>query len=57
MHAYSLKFQEQDKSIKKIIAPLPNFFMTTISKNGFDNDLTNYDLEFVDSDNFKLINK
>ena len=57
LHAYSLKFQEQDKSIKKIIAPLPNFFMTTISKNGFDNDLTNYDLEFVDSDNFKLINK
>ena len=57
LHAYSLKFQEQDKSIKKIVAPLPQFFMTTMSKNEFESDLTNYDLEFVDSENFKLINK
>ena len=57
LHAYSLKFQEQDKSISKIIAPLPDFFMTTISENGFENDLASYDLEFVDSKNFKLINK
>ena len=57
LHSYSLKFQEQDKSIKKIIAPLPDFFMTTLSENGFVNDLTNYDLEFVESENFKLINK
>jgi len=57
LHAYSLKFREQDKSIKKIVAPLPDFFMTTINKNGFENNLTNYNLEFVDSDNFKLINK
>ena len=57
LHSYSLKFQEQDKSIKKIVAPLPDFFMTTISENGFESDLTNYNLEFVDSENFKLINK
>jgi len=57
LHAYSLKFQEQDKSISKIVAPLPDFFMTTISENGFENDLASYDLEFVDSKNFKLINK
>ncbi len=57
LHSYSLKFQEQNKSIKKIVAPLPIFFMTTLSENGFDNDLTNYDLEFVESENFKLINK
>ena len=57
LHSYSLKFQEQDKSIKKIVAPVPDFFMTTLSENGFENDLTNYDLEFVESENFKLINK
>ena len=57
LHAYSLKFEEQDKSIKKIVAPLPDFFTTTISKNGFESDLTYYDLEFFDSENFKLINK
>ena len=57
LHAYSLKFQEQDKSIKKIVAPLPDFFTDTIIKNGFENDLINYDLEFIDSDNFKLIEK
>ena len=57
LHAYSLKFQEQDKSINKILAPLPDFFKATISKNGFDNNLINYDLEFEDSENFKLINK
>ena len=55
LHAYSLKFQEQDKSIKKIVAPLPDFFTTTISENGFDNNLINYDLEFVTLENFKLI--
>ena len=57
LHAYSLKFKEQDKSIKKIVAPLPVFFTTTITKNRFENDLSNYDLEFVDSENFKLIEK
>ena len=57
MHAYSLKFQEQDKSIKKLIAPLPDFFMATMTKNRFENDLSNYDLEFVDSERFKLIEK
>ena len=57
LHAYSLKFQEQDKIIKKIIAPVPDFFSATIIKNGFDNELSNYDLEFVDSENFKLIEK
>ena len=57
LHAYSLKFQEQDKSIKKIVAPLPVFFTATITKNRFENDLSNYDLEFVDSENFKLIEK
>ena len=57
LHSYSLKFQEQDKSIKKIVAPVPDFFMTTLSENGFENDLTNFDLEFVESENFKLINK
>ena len=57
LHAYSLKFQEQDKSIKKIVAPLPDFFAATITKNRFENDLSDYDLEFVDSENFKLIEK
>jgi len=57
LHAYSLKFQEQDKSIKKIFAPLPDFFTATISKNRFENDLSNYDLEFVDPEDFKLIEK
>ena len=57
LHAYSLKFQEQDKSVKKIVAPLPNFFRATIIKNRFENDFSNYDLEFVDSENFKLIEK
>ena len=57
LHAYSLKFQEQDKSIKKLIAPLPDFFMATMTKNRFQNDLSNYDLEFVDSERFKLIEK
>tara|TARA_B100000212_G_scaffold128891_1_gene96662 strand:+ start:603 stop:1574 length:972 start_codon:yes stop_codon:yes gene_type:complete len=55
LHAYSLKFQEQDKSIKKIVAPLPDFFKATITKNRFENDLSKYDLEFADSENFKLI--
>jgi len=57
LHAYSLKFQEQDEIIKKIVAPLPDFFSATIIKNGFENDLSNYDLEFVDSEKFKLIEK
>ena len=57
LHAYSLKFQEQDKSIKKIVAPLPDFFTATVIKNGFENDFSNYDLEFDDSENFKLIEK
>ena len=57
LHAYSLKFQEQDKTIKKIVAPLPNFFTTTVIKNRFENDLSKYDLEFIDSENFKLIEK
>ena len=57
LHAYSLKFQEQDDVIRKIIAPLPDFFSATIIKNGFENNLTNYDLEFVDLENFKLIQK
>ena len=57
LHAYSLKFQEQDEIIKKFVAPLPDFFTATITKNGFENDLSNYDLEFVDSENFKLIEK
>ena len=57
LHAYSIKFQEQDKSIKKVIAPLPDFFKVTIITNRFENDLSNYDLEFVDSENFKLIEK
>ena len=57
LHALSLKFQEQDKSVKKIVAPLPDFFVRTLGENGFENDLTNYDLEFFDSENFKLINK
>ena len=57
LHAYSLKFEEQDKITKKIVAPLPDFFTATITKNRFENDLSNYDLEFVDSENFKLIEK
>ena len=57
LHAYSLKFQEQDKSVRKFFAPLPDFFTATIIKNRFENDLSNYDLEFVDSENFKLIEK
>ena len=57
LHAYSLKFQEQDQSIKKIFAPLPDFFKATITKNRFENDLSTYDLEFIDSENFKLIEK
>ena len=57
LHAYSLKFQEQDKSIKKIVAPLPDFFTATVIKHGFNNDFSNYDLEFDDSENFKLIEK
>ena len=36
LHAYSLKFQEQDKNIKKIVAPLPDFFTATVIKNGFE---------------------
>ena len=52
-----LKKIEQDKSIKKIVAPLPLFFTATITKNRFKNVLSNYDLEFVDSENFKLIEK
>ena len=55
LHAYSLKFQEQDKSVKKIVAPLPEFFKFTISENGFDDNIINYDLEFVNSEKFKLI--
>ena len=55
LHAYSLKFQEQDKSIKKIIAPLPDFFSATITKNRFENDLNKFDLEFANLENFKLI--
>jgi 23S rRNA pseudouridine955/2504/2580 synthase len=55
LHAYSLKFQEQDKSIKKIVAPLPDYFVSTINENRFEKNLVNYDLEFVDSDNFKYI--
>ena len=57
LHSYSLKFKEQDNCVKKIVAPLPDFFITTISENGFENDLNNYDLEFINSENFKLINK
>ena len=57
LHAYSLKFQEQDKGIDEILAPLPNFFKTTLRKNGFENNLINYDLEFENLENFKLINK
>ena len=57
LHAYSIKFQEQDNSIKKVIAPLPDFFKVTIATNRFENDLSNYDLEFFDSENFKLIEK
>ena len=57
LHAYSLKFKEQDKRIKKIVAPLPDFFKATITKNGFESDLRNHNLEFVDSDNFQLIEK
>ena len=55
LHAYSLKFHEQDKSVKKIVAPLPEFFKFTISENGFDDNIINYDLEFVNSEKFKLI--
>ena len=57
LHAYSLKFQEQDKSVKKIVAPIPDFFMVTLTKNRFENNLSNYDLEFVDPENYKLIEK
>ena len=57
LHAYSLKFEEQDKSIKRIDAPLPDYFMTTLTENGFENDLSNYELEFLDSKNFKFIGK
>ena len=35
LHAYSLKFQEQDKKYKILVAPLPDFFTATIRKNGF----------------------
>ena len=44
-------------SIKKIFDPLPDFFTATITKNRFENDLSDHDLEFVDSENFKLIEK
>ena len=47
----------KNKGIDEILAPLPNFFKTTLRKNGFENNLINYDLEFENLENFKLINK
>ena len=56
LHAYSLKFQEQDKSIKKLLLHY-QIILRLQYKNGFENDLSNHRLEFIDSDNFQLIDK
>ncbi len=55
LHAYSLKFIEQNGKLKQIYAPLPEYFEMMIKKYDFINNLTNKQLEFKNLEDYKLI--
>ncbi len=55
LHAYSLRFLEQDGIIKKICAPLPKHFEITLRKNSLGNTLANKNIIFKNLENYKLI--
>ncbi len=55
LHAFSLRFVDQNGEEKYFSAPLPEHFKNTIERYGFKEYLSKQDLEFIDIDNYKLI--
>ena len=55
LHAYSLKFLEQNGKVKQIDAELPDYFKTTIETNGLKRDFLKENLYFGDLESYQLI--
>lgn len=55
LHAFLLNFKDINGEIKSYSAPIPNHFKDLMNKFNFDNSLKKYNLDFIDLENYKLI--
>ncbi len=55
LHAFILSFNEQDGKRKEFIAPIPDYFDSTIKKFNWTSSLVRDDLTFDSLENYKLI--
>ncbi|MFL2661150.1 MAG: pseudouridine synthase [Alphaproteobacteria bacterium] len=51
LHSYSLNFKDSLNQSKKILSPIPDYFLNTLKKYNFDSTLKDYNLELNEMNN------